>query len=153
MQIYFLLKIELYCCSSSLPEVLCKKGNTFFKRRPPVAASASESWIDIPMHCVKKVRIRSDSGLHFPAFGLDTERYSVYSASLRIQSECGKIRTRITPSTDTFYAVSNKSVHLQYISTQERPKILTFQSSNIFQLNLQSYLKIYQHRLKTNQKN
>ena len=31
------------------------------------------------------------SGPHFPAFGLNTERYEV---SLRIQSECGKIRTR-----------------------------------------------------------
>ena len=31
------------------------------------------------------------SGPYFPAFGLNTERYF---ASLRIQSECGKIRTR-----------------------------------------------------------
>ena len=54
------------------------------------------------MHCVKSVRIRSYSGPHFPAFGLNTERYSV---SLRIQSECRKTRTRITPNTDTFYAV------------------------------------------------
>ena len=53
-------------------------------------------------HCVKSVRIRSHSGLYFPAFGLNTERYFV---TLRIQSECGKIRTRITPNTDTFYAV------------------------------------------------
>ena len=30
------------------------------------------------------------------------ERYAV---SLRIQSECGKIRTRITPNTDSFNAV------------------------------------------------
>ena len=55
-------------------------------------------------HCVKSVRIRSYSGPYFPAFGLNTERYS---ASLRIQSECGKIWTRITPNTDTFYAVNN----------------------------------------------
>ena len=48
-------------------------------------------------HCVKNVRIRSYSGPYFPAFGLNTERYGV---SLRIQSECGKIRTRITPNTD-----------------------------------------------------
>ena len=33
---------------------------------------------------------------------MNTERYSV---SLRIQSECGKMRTRITPNTDTFYVV------------------------------------------------
>ena len=61
------------------------------------------------IHCVKRVRIWS-FGLHFyayfPAFGLNTERYEV---SLRIQSKCGKMRekmrTRITPNTDTFYAV------------------------------------------------
>ena len=47
-------------------------------------------------HCVKSVRIRSYSGPHFPAFGLNS----------RIQSECGKIRNRITPNTDTFHAVS-----------------------------------------------
>ena len=38
----------------------------------------------------------------FPAFGLNMEKYSV---SLLIQSECGKIRTRKTPNTDTFHAV------------------------------------------------
>ena len=54
------------------------------------------------VHCVESVRIRSYSGPYFPAFGLNTERYC---ASLRIQSECGKIQTRITPNTDTFYAV------------------------------------------------
>ena len=51
---------------------------------------------------MKSVHIRSYSRPYFPSFGLNTERYSV---SLRIQSECGKIRTRITLSTDTFYAV------------------------------------------------
>ena len=48
------------------------------------------------------VRIQSFSGPYFPAFGLNTERYSV---SLRIQSECGKIRTRKTLNTETFHAV------------------------------------------------
>ena len=52
-------------------------------------------------HCIKIVRVRSYSGPHFPAFGLNTERYSV---SIRIQSECGKMQTRITPNTDTFHA-------------------------------------------------
>ena len=51
---------------------------------------------------MKSVRIRSYSGRHFPAFGLNTETYSV---SLRIQSECEKMGTRITPNTDTFLAV------------------------------------------------
>ena len=31
--------------------------------------------------------------------------FPVYLISLRIQSECGKMRTRITPNTDTFYAL------------------------------------------------
>ena len=53
-------------------------------------------------YCVKSVRIRSYSGHNFHAFGLNTERYSV---SLCIQSKCGKIQTRITPNTDTFYSV------------------------------------------------
>ena len=41
----------------------------------------------------KNVRIKSYSGPYFPAFGMNTERYS------------GKIQIRITPNTDTFYAV------------------------------------------------
>ena len=53
-------------------------------------------------HCVKCVHIRSYSGLCFPAFALNTERCGVCFV---IQSECGKVRTRITPNTDTFYAV------------------------------------------------
>ena len=51
---------------------------------------------------MKSVRIRSYSGPYFPAFGLNTERYSV---PLCIQSECEKIRARTTPNMDTFYAV------------------------------------------------
>ena len=51
-----------------------------------------------------KCPIRSYPRPHFPAFGLNTERYGV---SLRIQSECRKIRTSITPNTDTFYTVVN----------------------------------------------
>ena len=42
-------------------------------------------------HCVEGVRIRSYSGPHFSSFGLNIERYFV---SLRIQSECGKLRPR-----------------------------------------------------------
>ena len=55
------------------------------------------------------VHIRSYSGPDFPTFKLDTEKYSV---SLRIQSECGKIWTRITPNTDTFYAAKTNSNNL-----------------------------------------
>ena len=56
-------------------------------------------------HCVKSVRVRSYSGPHFRAFGLNTE---THSGSLRIQSECGEMPTRITQNTDTFHAVSNR---------------------------------------------
>ena len=38
----------------------------------------------------------------FPRIWNNIERYGI---SLRIQSECGKIRTRITRNTNTFYAV------------------------------------------------
>ena len=57
----------------------------------------------IVLTALKNVRIRCYSGPHFPAFGLNSERYRV---SLHIQSECGKMRTRRTPNTDTFHAVS-----------------------------------------------
>ena len=56
----------------------------------------------IDIHCVKSVCIWSCSGPHFATFGLTTE---IYSVSLRIQSECGKIRTRINSNTDTFHTV------------------------------------------------
>ena len=54
------------------------------------------------LHCVKIVLIRCFSGPHFPGFRLNKERYGV---SLRIQSECGKIRTRYSPNKDTFHKV------------------------------------------------
>ena len=50
-------------------------------------------------HWVNSVRIRSFSGPYFPSFGLNTERYEV---PLRVQSECGTIRTRRTPKTENW---------------------------------------------------
>ena len=58
------------------------------------------------------LRIRSYSGPHFPAFGLNTEGFFV---SLRIQSECGKMRARITPNTDTFHAVRYPIENTNYL--------------------------------------
>ena len=60
------------------------------------------SYLRLGKHYVRSVRIRSCSGPHFPEFGLNTERYGV---SFHIQSKCRKMRTRITPNTDTFYVV------------------------------------------------
>ena len=51
---------------------------------------------------MKSVRNLISPGPYFYAFGLNTVRYFV---SLHIQFECGKIRTRKIPNTDTFYAV------------------------------------------------
>ena len=65
----------------------------------------TSKFLNLKIHCVKSVQIRSYSGQHFPAFGLNMERYSIY---LRIISECGKMWTRITPNTDTFYPMFTK---------------------------------------------
>ena len=48
----------------------------------------------VKCHCVKSFPVRSYSSPHFPAFGL-----------LHIKSKYGKMRTRITWNTDTFYAM------------------------------------------------
>ena len=48
---------------------------------------------------------------HFPAFGLNTERSE---RSLRIQSDCGKMGTRITPNMDTFHPVLG-GTYLSYV--------------------------------------
>ena len=58
---------------------------------------------------MESVHIRSCSGPHFPAFGLNTE----ISVSLCIHSEWGEMQTRITLNTDTFYAVC---YHVENIS-------------------------------------
>ena len=52
--------------------------------------------------------------LIFPAFELYMERYGV---SLHIQSKCGKIKTRKTPTTDTFPAVFSKDLHKRIRNT------------------------------------
>ena len=51
---------------------------------------------------MKSVCIWSFSGPYFPLFGLNAE---IYGVSLLIQFECGKIRNRKTPNTDTYHAV------------------------------------------------
>ena len=51
------------------------------------------------IHCDKSFYIRSFSVPYFPVLGLNMERYCV---SLRIQSKCGKMRTRKTTNTETF---------------------------------------------------
>ena len=62
------------------------------------------------MHYLKSVRIPIFSGPHFPAFALNKERYCL---SLRIWSGCRKIRSRKTPNTDTFHAVTRLTFHVR----------------------------------------
>ena len=69
--------------------------------------SMGKVWREV--HCVKRVHIRSYFGQYFPAFGQNTERYSV---SLLSRSKCGKIRNRITPNTNIFHAVAVLAIPL-----------------------------------------
>ena len=68
--------------------------------------------------CVKSIRTQSYSGPHFPAFGRNTESRDI--EYLRIHSECGKMRTRITPNTNTFYAVlaATEKYHLFKVNSR-----------------------------------
>ena len=92
LQIYNIIKLL------SMMNLFGEKGWLFLRKK-----SLNHRYLTgLKYHCVKSVRIRSHSGPYFPAFGLNTERYSVF---LRMQSECGKIRTTINPNTDTFYVV------------------------------------------------
>ena len=67
-------------------------------------------------HCVKSIHIWSYSGLHFLVFRLNTERYSAF---LRIQSECGKMQTRITANADTSHAV-NPAHNKKYLKVEKK---------------------------------
>ena len=64
-------------------------------------------------HCVKSHRVRSYFGPYFPAIGLNAERYGV---SLRFQYECGKMRTRKIPNTETFQAVRYNDKLTHFVS-------------------------------------
>ena len=52
--------------------------------------------IQLPWHCVKSVRIWSYSGPHFSR---------IFLYSVRMRENTGKMRTTITPNTETFYAL------------------------------------------------
>ena len=111
-------------CSStslmSLRRVVLSTWNKWQRRKKWYAVSGSNSHsqrglmksrklCQIPLaptfsdiHGAESVRIRSCSDPYFHTFGLNTD-----STHLRIQSKCGKIRTRITLNTDTFYEAIN----------------------------------------------
>ena len=89
-------------------------------------------------HWVKSLSIRSYCSPYFPAFGLDTERYFI---SLLIQSEYGKIRTRITRDTDTFYAVRSFR-HFKIFFFIPGVKELHLHGRQIILLNFDSLFKV-----------
>ena len=67
------------------------------------------------LHCVKSISIRSYSGPCFPAFKLNTEKYSLF---LHIQFERRKIRTKKTWHAVTFYPVLGEFVLHFYRSSK-----------------------------------
>ena len=60
---------------------------------------------------------------YFPAFGLNKERYNISPYSVQIWENAGKMRTRIIPNTDTFYAVSYM---LKKYATNSRFSMLSY---------------------------
>ena len=102
------INLEVYCFrESSSGKFLCEANV-----KPKILSKLS--WTS---HCIKGVCIRNYSGPHFSAFGLNTERYRL---SLRSHSKCGKMRTKITPNTGTFYAVFAAEIKLKWrIITEE----------------------------------
>ena len=78
---------------------------------------------------MKSVHIRNYSGPYFPAFGLNTKSYSV---SLRIQSQCRKMGTRITQNTVTLYAVLGNLRHVFFEHYNSFVNFIDFRASMIF---------------------
>ena len=68
------------------------------------------------------------SELFWSVFSRIRTEYGEILVCLRIQSECGKIRTRITPNTDTFYEVvltlKLRIIIIIIILPTDRPKII-----------------------------
>ena len=73
------------------------------------------------LHYVKSVQKRSFVWSVLPAFGQNTDRYSV---SLRIQSKCGKIRTRKNSVFGHFSRNGNKSFRkdMTYVEIKSQEK-------------------------------
>ena len=77
---------------------------------------------------MKNIRIWSFSGQYFPAFRPNTERYGV---SVRVHSECEKIRARKTPNTDTSDAA--KVLEIEYSSEMDQiQKLMKTAQKNMY---------------------
>ena len=67
-------------------------------------------------NCVKSAQIRSFSGPHFPAFGMNTE---IYRVNLRILSECGKRRTEKLRTRTLFKQWNTSNFPISVISSYQ----------------------------------
>ena len=85
--------------------------------------------LQLALHdCIKIVRIRSFPGPYFPAFGLNTE---IYSIILRIQTDCGKMQTRKTLNTDTFYAgLTNDDIDIDLANYEDGTTLYAYDLEN-----------------------
>ena len=82
-------------------EMSCKVFNfplPYIFVKPQVICRAQKADFDLQPTSVIYIRCKADV--------IDDTGLRIYSVTLRIQSECRKIRTKITPNTNTFYAVT-----------------------------------------------
>ena len=98
-------------------------GNKELKRTVSRLVSRNSTYYQ---HYVKRVYIWIYSGLYFPAFELSIERYSV---CLRIQLECGKIQTRISPNMNTCHALTYTNYYHKTAAVIKQVSLLIYQSS------------------------
>ena len=95
----FLLNLPIYWSYTTMKSLSFDRTT---ERQEKFKKSLSHHHCTTPLQCVKSIRIRSFPSSYFPVFVLNTERYGV---SFRIQSKCGKMRTRKIQNPDTFYIV------------------------------------------------
>ena len=88
--------------TSGLKFCQTSKEQCHLKATPNLGKKIHLGWFWFKLHFVKSVLIWSFSGPYISVFEHTTERYGV---SLCSKSECGKMRTKTTPNTDTFYGV------------------------------------------------
>ena len=85
---------------------LCKNVRIRSHSGPQISRIFPHSdWIRRDSKCSYSESLWSAFFSYFPAFGLNTERYSYLSVFSPNAGKCGKMWTRTTPNTDTFYLV------------------------------------------------
>ena len=93
---------SVYKISAEIKTISCRKTFSMIPLPSPLLKTPETECTPYVEHDVKSVPIWSYSGPHYPTFRRNTKRYGI---SLLIQSECGKMRTKITSNTNNFHAV------------------------------------------------